>query len=85
MHLKSKYLVICYVVYLTNIGILLAALVDALGQFFPVVFAVVSVENDENWLWFLTNLRVAVVQPHAPQFLNNNLLNLLLDCQKRSH
>ena len=42
-HLKTRYQ-----------GILLAATaVDALGQLFPLAYAVVSAENNENWLWML--------------------------------
>jgi hypothetical protein len=71
-HLKSKYL-----------GILLAATsVDALGQLFPVAFAVVSAENDDNWRWFLDTLRTKVIQPYAPQWLNSDQLVLLSDRQK---
>ena len=71
-HLKSKYL-----------GILLAATsIDSLGQLFPVAFAVVNAENDENWLWFLKTLRTTVIQPYAPEFLNNHKLVLLSDRQK---
>jgi transposase-like protein len=39
-------------------GILLTATgVDANGSLFPLAYAVVSAENDENWLWFLLQLR----------------------------
>jgi zinc finger SWIM domain-containing protein 3 len=36
--------------------LLAATAPDARGQLFPVAFAVVSAENDENWEWFLGNL-----------------------------
>ena len=58
-HLKSKYK-----------GILLAATVtDANGQLFPLAYAIVSIENDDNWLWFLRLLR-EVVEANAPAFLS---------------
>ena len=58
-HLKSKYK-----------GILLAATAtDANGQLFPLAYAIVSIENDDNWLWFLRLLR-EVVEANAPAFLS---------------
>uniref|UniRef100_A0A1D1XVQ6 Transposase for insertion sequence element IS1081 n=1 Tax=Anthurium amnicola TaxID=1678845 RepID=A0A1D1XVQ6_9ARAE len=46
-HLKGKYL-----------GTLLcASAVDADGLLFPLAFAVVDVESDDNWMWFLSELR----------------------------
>jgi len=54
-HLTSKYG-----------GILLAATgVDARGQLFPVAFAVVSAENDNNWDWFLKHL-YSIVNGNLP-------------------
>jgi len=54
-HLTSKYG-----------GILLAATApDARGQLFPVAFAIVSVENDDNWEWFLRNLH-SIVKDNLP-------------------
>lgn len=54
-HLKSKYL-----------GILLAATaVDTNGSLFPLASAVVDAENDENWLWFMHNLRTVIVDNAA--------------------
>ncbi|KAJ0579877.1 putative transcription factor interactor and regulator CCHC(Zn) family [Helianthus annuus] len=46
-HLKGKYLgtLIC------------ASAVDADGGLFPLAFAVVDVESDENWMWFMSELR----------------------------
>ena len=59
-HLKSKYK-----------GILLAATAtDANGQLFPLAYAIVSIENDDNWLWFLRLLR-EVVEANAPVFLTS--------------
>ncbi|XP_011007163.1 PREDICTED: uncharacterized protein LOC105112936 isoform X2 [Populus euphratica] len=46
-HLKGKYL-----------GTLLcAAAVDANDALFPLAIAIVDVENDENWMWFMSELR----------------------------
>ena len=71
-HLKSKYL-----------GILLAATgVDALGSLYPLAFAVVNAENDDNWLWFLSVLRKHVLEPHALATLEHEGLVLLSDRQK---
>jgi transposase-like protein len=71
-HLKHKYK-----------GILLAATgVDANGSLFPLAHAVVSAENDKNWLWFLQLLR-GIVEANAPDFLlQHDSLVLLSDRQK---
>eukprot|EP00268_Persea_americana_P055235 TRINITY_DN6404_c0_g1_i2.p1 TRINITY_DN6404_c0_g1~~TRINITY_DN6404_c0_g1_i2.p1 ORF type:complete len:600 (+),score=101.53 TRINITY_DN6404_c0_g1_i2:539-2338(+) len=46
-HLKGKYL-----------GTLLcAAAIDADDALFPLAFAIVDAESDENWMWFLSELR----------------------------
>lgn len=71
-HLKSKYLGI----------LLIATSVDAMGQLFPVAFGVISVENDDNWLWFLNTIQTAVLLPYASKWLNNNQLVFLSDRQK---
>ncbi|XP_057976837.1 uncharacterized protein LOC131163988 [Malania oleifera] len=50
MQLKSKYL-----------GTLLSATsFDADGGLFPLAFGVVDVENDESWMWFLSELHKAL-------------------------
>ena len=50
-------------------GILLAATaVDANGSLFPLAYAVVDAENDDNWLWMLRLIR-QVIERHAPHFL----------------
>ncbi|KAF8392043.1 hypothetical protein HHK36_022383 [Tetracentron sinense] len=46
-HLKGKYLG----------TILCAAAVDADDALFPLAMAIVDVESDENWMWFLSELR----------------------------
>jgi len=56
--LKSKYK-----------GILLAATAtDANGQLFPLAYAIVSIENDDNWLWFLRLLR-ETIEANTPNLL----------------
>ena len=63
-------------------GILLAATgVDANGSLYPLAYAVVDTGNDDNWLWMLQYLR-QIVETHAPQFLEPNVLTLLSDRQK---
>lgn len=48
--LKSKYQEI----------LLIATAVDGNEGFFPVAFAIVDVETDDNWLWFLEQLKSAI-------------------------
>lgn len=58
--LKNKYL-----------GTLLSATsFDADGGLFPLAFAVVDMENDENWIWFLSELHEALEMntQRMPQF-----------------
>ena len=65
-----------------TVGILLAATaIDANGCLFPLAHAVVNVENDDNWLWFL-QLLLTVVQSHALQSLVDKALVFLSDRQK---
>ena len=57
-HIKTRYQ-----------GIILAATgIDALGQLFPLAYAVVDAENKENWHWMLQLIR-RVLEQSAPQFL----------------
>ena len=70
-HLNSKYK-----------GILLTATAtDANESLFPLAYAVVSSENDENWLWFNGLLR-KVITEHAPSFLDPQVLTFVSDRQK---
>jgi hypothetical protein len=71
-HLKAKYG-----------GVLLAATaVDALGLLFPLAFGVVDAENDDNWLWFIENLRT-VIETYQPFLVDQkNGLTFLSDRQK---
>src|SRR5947207_4346576 len=70
-HLKGKYL-----------GILLTATaVDANGSLFPLSYAIVDAENDENWLWF-NSLLHTVIDNHAPGYLMENALTFVSDRQK---
>ncbi|XP_021618547.1 uncharacterized protein LOC110619422 [Manihot esculenta] len=50
IQLKSKYLG----------TLLVASSFDADGGFFPLAFGVVDVENDESWMWFLSELQKAL-------------------------
>ena len=57
-HIKTRYQ-----------GIILAATgIDALGQLFPLAYAVIDAENKENWHWMLQLIR-RVFKQSAPQFL----------------
>jgi len=70
-HLKAKYT-----------GVLLGATsVDANNRLFPLAYAVVDAENDENWGWFVELLRT-VIQNHSPAHLELGKLTFLCDRQK---
>lgn len=76
INLKSKYL-----------GTLLSATsYDADGGFFPLAFGVVDVENDESWMWFLSELykSLEVNTDRVPQltFLSNGQKGII-DAVKR--
>lgn len=50
-------------------GILLTATAtDAEGQLFPVAFGVVDIEDKDNWIWFLEQLRTVLIE-HIPDIL----------------
>ena len=50
-------------------GILLTATAtDAEGQLFPLAFGVVDIEDKQNWIWFLEQLRTVLVE-HVPTIL----------------
>jgi MULE transposase domain len=71
-YLKSKY----QDILLSSTG------VDAKGCLFPLAYAVVDAENDENWKWFLQKLR-EVIQLHIPRVvLDANAITFLSDRQK---
>lgn len=68
IQLKSKYL-----------GTLISASsFDADGGLFPIAFGDVDVENDESWMWLLSELHKAL-EMHAERVSN---LNFLSDGQK---
>ena len=63
-------------------GVLLAATAgDANGSLFPLAYAVVDAENDNNWDWFNQLLR-SVIEQHAPAFLVPQSLAFVSDRQK---
>src|SRR5579859_6524714 len=76
------YLNSSHVVRAKPLHLLTATGVNAMGQLFPLAFAVVDAENDSNWLWFLDTLCKSIITPHAPGFLENDNLVLLSDRQK---
>jgi hypothetical protein len=61
-HLKTRYQDI----------LLAATAVDALGQLFPLAYAVVSAENNENWLWMLQYPH-RVIETYASDCLENKV------------
>lgn len=68
------------------IGILLSATgIDALGQLFPLCYAVVDAENGRNWHWFLESLH-SIIERTAPDFIDptniETRLTFLSDRQK---
>jgi hypothetical protein len=66
-------------------GILLTATgVDANGSLFPLAYAVVNAENDENWLWFLHHLRTVLDEQTTHLLLDDPVdsIVLLSDRQK---
>ncbi|CAA7058857.1 unnamed protein product [Microthlaspi erraticum] len=62
-------------------GVMLVATApDAEDGVFPVAFAVVDAESEENWVWFLENLKLALADPRRITFVadfQNGLKNAL--------
>ena len=48
---------------------------------FPLAYAVVDIENNDNWLWFLRTVH-RVIETYAPVFLHPKKLTFLSDHQK---
>ena len=70
-HLKAKYK-----------GILLTVIgADANGSLFPLASAIVGVENDDNWKWFVQLLH-GVIGEYLPALLNPQVLTIVSDHQK---
>ena len=64
------------------VGILpVATGIDANDSLFPVAWAVVDIENNDNWLWFLRNLHI-VIEINCPTMLHPSNLTFISDCQK---
>ena len=61
-------------------GVLLTALgIDPNNQLFPVIYAVVEIENKHTWRWFLTELK------HDLQITNERKWIFMTDKQKVSY
>jgi len=56
--------------------ILAITILDGNNQSLPIAWAIVSVENTDNWTWFLTG-----ISPHLPQ-LNRTIAVIISDRQK---
>ena len=70
-HLKGKYQ-----------GILLTVtVVDANGSLFPLTYAIVAIENDDNWYWFVRILH-GIIEQHASAYLASTILIFISDRQK---
>lgn len=51
--------------------LLVATSVDAQNDVFPVAFALVLVEDEENWIWFLGELKLALSTSRTITFISN--------------
>jgi hypothetical protein len=71
-HIKTKYQGV----------ILTATAVDAMGCLFPYAYAVVDIENNDNWLWFLQNLRRSIQLSNPALLTTPKALTILSDRQK---
>ncbi|KAJ3679081.1 hypothetical protein LUZ60_017092 [Juncus effusus] len=56
---------------------LTATAVDGEGEIFPVAFAVVEIDTQENWRWFLEQLKSALTVTRAITFVTNRHNGLL--------
>lgn len=56
--------------------LLAAASVDGNDSIFPVAFAVVEDETCDSWLWFLAQLKCALVKPRPITFISNRQKSL---------
>lgn len=64
-----------------------ATAVDADDCFFPVAFAVIDIENDDSWRWFLEQLKSALSTSHSITFISDrekNLKNSVLEVFENS-
>ncbi|KAL2533002.1 MuDR family transposase [Abeliophyllum distichum] len=57
-------------------SLLTATAVDADDGFFPVAFAIVDVENDDNWHWFLEQLKCAISTSQSITFVSDREMGL---------
>ncbi|XVF34563.1 hypothetical protein REPUB_Repub18cG0069500 [Reevesia pubescens] len=76
--LKSKYHEI----------LLTATALDGDDEIFPVAFAIVDVENDDSWHWFLEQLRSAVSTSHSITFVSDRdkgLMKHVLEIFENAH
>nr|GMD32821.1 uncharacterized protein LOC109167005 [Ipomoea batatas] len=56
--------------------LLTASAVDADDRFFPVSFAIVDIENDDSWRWFLEQLKTAISTLQPVTFISDREKNL---------
>ncbi|KAM3374531.1 hypothetical protein P3S68_013245 [Capsicum galapagoense] len=56
--------------------LLTATAVDADDGFFPVAFAVIDIENDDSWRWFLEQLKSALSNSQSLTFISDREKNL---------
>ncbi|KAL8136072.1 hypothetical protein AgCh_010608 [Apium graveolens] len=77
-HIRSEYQEI----------LLTATAVDGNDGFFPVAFAVVDVENSDNWRWFLEQLKYAISSAQSLTFVSDrekDLKKYVLDFFENAH
>lgn len=68
--------------------LLTATAVDADDGFFPVAFAIVDVENNDNWRWFLEQIKSAVTTSQSITFVSDRekgLKNSVLEVFENAH